>query len=437
MPQGRTSERLEGDGHVRPGRVPRRDAAGTSQDGPPRVPGKGRPHGLTTMTVVLLLLAILSSLVMTWASFSRRSLSEIRRMREGALAADLARSALEEAWFIIQREANDPETPLFAAMRRLSESSLRSPLPLGALLYARDLPGADRCLVDVEARAVDLERAAPWPGDVSGSIRLEVAVTTQGGSRRRIGETRRFRVQRVTLPPPLYRWVLAPPAPGRMQVFGAGPGSPGHVPHPLAEIVSRPEGEALLKRLSSSDFWRDHVASFDIGAVGGPYALRKWLDRRLSRKGPSGSGPGRVNGVVFADNAEHPSQVLKGLRFRGKAILVLTGGVALEDISVANPAQDVLSIVCYGSVWASGRLDVHLLRVLDREEVGIGAAFSGGKVDVRGALIDLTGSPEQPFDGSVSANPWAGGNEARDQHDLTHEVVLLSPVRRWRPITRG
>lgn len=372
-------------------------------------------RGFLTVGVVLLALGIACSLVAIWSSGSSQALSDAARLRDAAQATELARSALAETWHGVQRAANDPAAPLARTLRGPGELSGRA-VPLPELVHTRDLPGGREAAIDVRARIDGSRNVSPWPTERVGDLVVEVRVKSGAGSVRALAERRAFRVQRVVFPPPLDRWVLAPEAGPQLQVFGATATEGTAEPAPRDALYATEDGAATLERLTSWTSWRG-AAAYHVPA-GDPDALATWLQRRMA-------DAGRVNGVVLCE-ASRP-QRLRQIALAGRMLLVVTTGVSLADVTVQSPAEDLVSVISYDTFTVAGTVHAQLLRVLSADAAGTEIEQSTGAGQITGSLIDLSGAPPA-VGGSLAANPHALARGAVT--DPSHQVVLISPVRR-------
>ncbi|MBI4865130.1 MAG: hypothetical protein HY815_33455 [Candidatus Riflebacteria bacterium] len=391
--------------------------------------------GVGTLAVVVSLLAVAGIVVATWASTSGQALVAARRIRQELRALEAARSALAEAHFNLQRAVNDPAETLFTVFRRPGGPGVDEVLPLPPLIHTHDLPGAGQISIQVAARVSECRAHPVLPRTSEGTVCIEARATTAAGQWRGVGATWGFRVQHVTLPAPMDRWVIGPGAGSELQVFGATPGTEGFVDDPQGQLRSTPQGAELYQALASPLMWRSGLAAFQVGVGSNPAGLQKWLEDRLAGDDPEGVSR-RVNGIVVVEGHSGVTQRVAGVRFRGRALVVLTCKVSLEAVTVENPTEDLLSVICYDAATLAGKLDLSLLRLLPPEAVGTSIDLSSGTVDLCGSLIDATGVDVQEFKGTLTANPRASSRR-RDTPEPSHAVVLISPLRRAGGVTRG
>jgi hypothetical protein len=426
--------------------------------------GRGRPRsippgigpgarGLGSLVVLLALLAIGALLVMAWAVTSGQFLSDVGRTLRGQRAMEVARSALAEAFLLVQKGANDSQSTLYTILR----SPIAGPAPLTlpaslaipALSETSALEGAAGMVVELSGQVTAYEVSTASPGYATGEIRIEAQVTTGQGGSRSAQESRRFRVQRIAVPAPVDTWVLAPTALGSaMNVSGEK-----QVADPGAELGATDAGRQTLDVLLDPGTWSG-LAAYQVDIAKDENQLQAWLSARLDRAASGGVEPARVNGVVYAGPGagssvapplDAPPQKITGLTFRGKAILVVDAPVHLENVTVADPASDLLSVIAFGTVTTVGPLSVCLVRSPSQRELGQDVTSPWGAVQVTGSLVDLTGlylSPDPTGElvrptGTLAPHPHAAGGGGTEPVKLDHLVVLISPRSTRGPVVRG
>lgn len=384
---------------------------------------KSGRRGFITVGVVLLALGIACSLVAIWANTSSQALSDAARLRDAQQAMELARSAAAEAWHGVQRAANDPDAPLARLLRAPAPIVPGRAFPLPELVHVRDLPGGQEATIAATARVESSRTVSPWPVERTGEIVLEARVRSAAGSVRAVSERRAFRVQRIGFPPPLDRWVLAPGAGPGLQVFGATTSGGTAQLAPVDTLNATPEGAETLERLANPVTWQ-RTAAYRVPA-NEPDALATWLARRMA-------DAGRVNGIVYCEASR--GQRLRQMQLAGRMLLVVTSGVSLADVTVASPAEDLVSVIAYDALSLSGTVQANLLRILPTDAAGTEIELSEGSARITGSLLDLCGAAPD-VTGSLAANPHGQGQ--KHGVDPAQLVVLISPVRRAAPPARS
>lgn len=399
-----------------------------------RTIGSCPQRGLGTLIPVLVIIGVASVLMTTWVSSSRQALAQTDRLRLGLQAMEVSRSAVAEAHLNLQRAVNDPRTPTFAAFRTPGGLARGQVVGFPDLVHTYHLPGADRFDVRVLATVESYRPTSPWSVDAAGLLRITVQVKGPGGTDRSLARAWAFRTQRITFPPPLDRWVIGPRPSDSIQLFGTYPGSESYPEDPQIQLLDTDEGEETYRLITMPETF-EKMAAYRVDGGKGPGALQAWFERGLGRPGAIGA-PRRLNGIVFVNGRDGTTQRLAGLRFRGKALLVVDGKLSLDDVTVGDKGEDLLSVICYDTVTASGKLELSLLRVHRTSDIGTGHEPSSGSADIHGSLLDVTGIDTQDFRGSVSANRLA--LSGRDGAPLPSQiVVLISPLGRPGVARRG
>jgi hypothetical protein len=98
-------------------------------------------------------------------------------------------------------------------------------------------------------------------------------------------------------------------------------------------------------------------------AAASPDALARRLHEVLDRYGPPFSG------IIHVQNAGGPALVLDSTReatarwgrFSGRLVLAVSGDCTLRDVVRADPARDMLTVVCYGTLTIGGRVESSLV----------------------------------------------------------------------------
>lgn len=394
------------------------------------VPGSRGNDAFVSLTVVVVALGIGGVLAATWATVSTQSISDVARMRAGQVNAQLARSAVAETWSDLQRLVNDPASPVARRLRTGDPKAAGSRLPMPGLVHTLDLAGAGERSIQVETRIVRFAPVDGWPSDSVGSLRVVARVRSAGGLERSFDEERQFRVQRVALPAPIHRWVVAPPAGDELQLFGRSSADEQVLADPAGSLRETEPGQLLLDRLGQVSQWRSQRAAFEVPMASGSMATQEWLEKRLVRGE-------RCNGVILIDNKESGPQRLSRLVLRGRMLLVATGSLDLEDVTVENPAADMVSVISYGAVTVAGKVEARILRLVDPAAVGGAMDLCSGSAQMTGSMIDLSGLDTCPIKGSLTAGPTLPPSGSTAAQDPSLLVVLLSPIRRIGPLVRS
>ncbi|MBI3892339.1 MAG: hypothetical protein HY303_12520 [Candidatus Wallbacteria bacterium] len=158
----------------------------------------------------------------------------------------------------------------------------------------------------------------------------------------------------------------------------------------------------------------------------------KAADRCVQFLADSARAGGRpLNATVFVDNADEPLR-LAALRFHGKLSISASGPVEMSDLTLADPANDLLTVHV-----AAGRT----VRISGRVQASV---MSAGTVDLAegalliGNLIQWDAAAPANLNGTIQADPryYSGVSSTRDQR-LDHFVVALHPMPSSRVIARN
>ena len=283
----------------------------------------------------------------------------LERARLEQAARDLACSALEEADHELMQEVNRPGSALFTGLRGPVGAVLTLPLTLTHThALAAQLPELEltRVELSIPPRHAFIEQV---PFEWAGRVRVTAVVTMRAaprGSLEAISE-RELRAS-VVAPVPFDRLGLVD-----LEALAHAAG---------VDVAAAGEKIALLRNLAP---WLVRATlGVRAGKGAGVQGVFETLYQRL----------GRLDGIVVVDNAGGPPLALRNRAFKGRCVLVVTGGVQLSDVRMADPKLDQLTVFAYGDAHLSGALEGAYVLVPDTGEA---RRWVAPDLRVHGALV--------------------------------------------------
>lgn len=267
----------------------------------------------------------------------QHAMNWLARARLEQAARDLACSALEEADRELMIEVNRPGSPVFLALRGPVGAALspKLELPHTRELF-RQYPELEltRVEVSIPARQPLLEEV---PLEWVGRVRTTAVVTMRAGPRGALEAISERQLRASVIAPPFDQERIVDLEEGKRQVEAAK-----LVGLDLSDL------DRKIEMLRNLDPWRARatlvVRADANGSVQGQFEV---LAQRL----------GRLDGIVLVDNAGGSPLVLRGRAFAGRCALVVTGGVQLTDVRMADPKTDLLTVFAYGDARLDGSLE--------------------------------------------------------------------------------
>lgn len=260
----------------------------------------------------------------------RRTMDMLRwghRIHGELALEDLLTSAVEEATQEVMADANVPGTAVFDAFRKAGDITISPRLDHTRTLWNDVRAGRD---LVISAAVIDRKaHSASLPAEVEGQSLLVIDARARGewpGSPvMTVRQVRQIRQALITPPPPVDTIV---------QYLPGGSANDG----------------AVLPEDLNLDHWISK-ASLTVGPGPDVHKSFKVLTDRL----------GMLNGVIFVDVPAGQTLRLVGLRFKGKAVLVVRGHLVLDDVRVEDPRQDLLTIMAFGDVDLAGTIEAALI----------------------------------------------------------------------------
>lgn len=403
--------------------------------------------------VVLVMLAILVAGTLG-SALIQRSVSAgttAAWSRDHLVARLLAESAVEELFVQVARRANDPLSPLHAALRTITPPAGGALVPVSGIspthLPAQLTDTGRACNARIELAASVGLRQLPAPvalarradrTEKTALLVLEAAVTLVRGSTRvteRVRASRSLRVSR-TAPPPLLdhmALLVLRTTQDDLSNFGGRP----------AYAQTQGSASTLLDLMT-----RAAPAGFQLPSVGTATALRRALralspnvleqrahylvrtpaelERFLAARLASG---GALHGVVHCSSAGPVRLRFAG--FRGRCLISAEGPVEVSEITMADPGTDRLTIVTSRGISVDARrVEASLLTPGDEPVVFHQRAHVRGTVMSgrfpRGSGVSVTelgqvafeqvAPPTEAYAVGLSAHPIAV-DHARDREE--------------------
>ncbi len=364
-----------------------------------------------SLALILLLIAVVFSLALTFLSRTSGERHLTRRLLLAERAEQMAEAAVAEAFWSVQQTMNRSGTEWYRQFRLPApqagaEQVVTLPESLRLMGEASRSEGGESSVeCALRLRGLQpLQDPAAEPEEKTGFLEADVRVTI-GPVVRRLRRVREVRVVRVGPPAllaPFTLWVTGAPGPGSIRAPGGLPGSP---PGTLDPAILRAARRDWTYRWGSSrsgyPFSRARVSQFHA-------TWQEFLDRTVDA-----AGTVHLAGVtVIGEAGDHE---LKQVSLTGQgALLLMEGSLTLRDVSVPQESDPKIAVLAQGAV-------------LEVDPGGTSSPFRGHLMAPEGEVVT---APGLVIEGSVHAGQWDRSSPVtlRSRRQPLPHVVTLSEV---------
>jgi len=404
----------------------------------------------SVLSVVLTVAAIVGLLGLSLVDRSIRSSRTAGWTRDHLVLRSIAESAAEELARELQQKINDPEHSTFRTFRALSTRKFSGCVTVTDLKpreVSADIKGLEKSTgmpirLTHSVKIRELKRVSADPYEWCGVVQFDVTASSSRpilAVSERVKVDRGLRVARVTLPAMMDQCsLLIQSAPGgvipQVKEKSAAYSLARQGSRTLREILTsshperlRPIATGLLKELAKSSQTLSPREVFDRAqfVTMDAHELRKFLDHH-QRRGK------RMSGVVGCRSRD---PVKLGFpSFSGNLLIASSAPVIVDNIKLADPDKDSLTIVSEGKIMVCGTSVEASLVSLGHEEGGV---FFTRPAEVIGTIV----SHELPQGYGLSESELEGvrlsahkdrhaGDELKpvsDGSQPTHYAAFFSP----------